>query len=226
MSTDVYDLTGDKTMNATSCVRLANFDLWPVRSTAGTSTLIGETGTSETAYRRPHAPRFAKPNNVLLTGLHLDISSTGELDCVTHSLRISDCVRPSLRLLDRIEASYRPRIAHSAADQVSQIRRPVWSRGSTAHSSQQLPGLSVDSYGGRQLVAYRIAKYTNLRSKRRVDSGQTKSIPGPIRRAVIESTSQLSNLHPRQRIFRGNSSGPQTTSALVKSPAINPKQNQ
>jgi len=53
MSADVHDLAGDKTMNATSCVRLANDDVWSVRSTGGASSLLGDNGASETAYRRP-----------------------------------------------------------------------------------------------------------------------------------------------------------------------------
>ncbi len=186
MSADVHDLTGDKTMNANSCVRLANDDLWPVRSTGGTSTLIADTGPGET-YRRPHAPRSAKSKNAVLSGLQFDISSTGELDSATHRLRISDCARLSLRLLDRIHATYRRRIGYSPADQVSEIRRPFWSRGKTAHSSHPLPRLSVDSYGSRQLVAYCRAKSTQLRSKRRGDSAQTKSIPSPIPRPVYRA---------------------------------------
>jgi hypothetical protein len=184
MSMDVHDLTGDKTMNAKPNVKLANDDVWSVRSTGETSALIANTRARKTAYRRPHAPRSAKPKNAALTGLHFDISSTGELDSATHRLRISDCARPSLRLLDRIQASYRLRIGYSPADQVSEIRRSVWSRVRTSHPSHPLPASSVNPYSRRRLAAYCRPKPTQLRSKTRVDCAQTKSIPDPIPRAV------------------------------------------
>ena len=184
MSADVHDLTGDKTMNSISCVRLANDDLWAVRSTGGASTLLGDNGASETAYRRPHAPRSDEPEKGVLTGLHFDISSTSELNSATHRSRISDCARPSIRVFERIQASYRRRIGYSPTDQVSQTRRLICIRGRTAHSSHPLPGLSVDSYSSPQLAAYCRPKSTQLRPKSRVDSAQTKSTPGPIPRAV------------------------------------------
>lgn len=119
-----------------------------------------------------------------MTCLHFDISSTSELSSATHRSRKSDCARPSLRLLNRIRASYRLRIGYSTANQASHIRRPVWSRGRTAHPSHALPASSVDFYSRRQFVQYCRPKSNHLWSKRRVDSAQTKSIPGPIRRTV------------------------------------------
>jgi hypothetical protein len=185
MFSDVHDLTGDKTMHATSCVRLANDDLCSVRSTGGTAALIADNGACETAaYRRPHAPRSGKPKNAALTGLRFDISSTSELRSATHRSRVSDCARSSPRLLGPVRASYRPRIGDSPTDHVSQTRRPIWSRGGTEHPSRSLPGLSADSYIRYQLVAYCGPNPTRLRSERRVVSPQTKSIPGPIPRAV------------------------------------------
>jgi hypothetical protein len=184
MSADVHDLTGDKTMNTNSCVRLADDDVWSVRPTGGTSTVITDSGTSESAYRRPHAPRSGKPKNAALTSLHFDISSTSERSGATHRLRVSECAPSSLRPLDRIRASYRRRIGDSPTDHVSQIHSPIWSRGRTAHSNHWLPGLSVDSYGRYQLVACCGPKSTQLRPKSRVDSAQTKSIPGPLPLAV------------------------------------------
>jgi hypothetical protein len=184
MSADVFDLTGDKTMNANSYVKLANDDVWSVRSTGGTSTLIADTGASETAYRRPHAPRSDKPKNGALTGLYFDISSTDELDSATHRSRIPDCARPSFRLLDGIQASYRRRIGYSPADQVSEIRCPVWIRVRTSHPSHPLPASSVNPYSRCQLEAFCRPKPTQLRSKTGVDCAQTKSIPGPIPRPV------------------------------------------
>jgi hypothetical protein len=89
MSADVHDLTGDKTMKSNAHVRLANDDVWSMRSTGGTSALIADTGASETAYRRPHAPRSGKPKSATLTGLHFDISSTSRLRSATHRSRIS-----------------------------------------------------------------------------------------------------------------------------------------
>ena len=68
MSADVHDLTGDMTMNANTNVRLANDDVWSMRSTGGTSALIADNGASEIAYRRPYAPRSAKPKTLSLTG--------------------------------------------------------------------------------------------------------------------------------------------------------------
>ena len=184
MSMDVHDLTGDKTMNATSCVRLANDDLRPVRLTGRALTLNGDTGASEAAYRRPHAPRSGKPNNAALTGLRFDISSTSKSSGATYGSRISDCSCRFLRLLDRIRAIYGRRIGYSASDQFSQIGRPIWSRGSTAYPSCPLPVSSVDSYSRRQLGTYCRPKSTQLRSKTRADSAQTKLIPSPIPRPV------------------------------------------
>ena len=185
MSADVHDLTGDKTMNANRNVKLANDDLWPVRSIGGTSALIADNGASEIVYRVPHAPCSGKPKNAALGRLLFDINSTNELrSSATHRSRISDCARPSLRLLHRIRASYRRRIGYSPIDQVNQIRRPIWSRGRIVHPSGPLPASSVNSYSRRQLSAYCRPKSTQLRSKSRVDSGQPKSIPGPIPRAV------------------------------------------
>jgi hypothetical protein len=185
MSADVHDLTGDKTMNANTNVRLANDNLWSVRPTGGTSALVADNGASESGYRRAHAPRSDTPNNAGLTGLHFDIRSTSEWRCsATHRLRISDCACPSLRPLDRIRASYRRRIGDSPTNQVSEIRDRICSRGRAAHPSHPLPASSVDSYRRPQLAACCRPKSTQLRSKRRVVSPQTKSIPGPIPRAV------------------------------------------
>ncbi len=154
MSTDVYDLTDDKTMNANTNVKLANDDVWSAHSAGGTSALIADTGASETAYRRPHAPRSAKPKSAALTGLHFDISSTSRLRSATHRSRISDYGLPIPSLLHLIRAGHRPRIGHSPVDQVSQIRRPVWSRVRNSHPSHPLPESSADSYIRRQLAAY------------------------------------------------------------------------
>ena len=170
-------------MNANSYVRLVNDDVWSVRPTGGTSTLIADTGASET-YRRPHAPRPGKPKNAALTGLHFDISSTSELrNSATQRPRISDCGHSSLRLIDRIRASYKRRIRESPTNQVSKIRHPILSPMPCA-SGLPLPASSVDYYNRRQLAAYCRPKSMQLRSKRRVDSAQTKSIPGPVPRAV------------------------------------------
>lgn len=185
MSADVHDLIGDKTMNANSYIRLANDDVWSLRSTGRTSALIADYGASETAYRRPHAPRSAKPKTAALTGLHFDISSTNELrTSATQRSRISDCARTSIRLLDRIQASYRLRIGCSPADQISQTRCPIWSRRRTAHPSHSLRVASVDSYSRRRLKAYCTPKSTQLRSKTRVDCAQTKLMTAPIPRSV------------------------------------------
>ena len=146
--------------------------------------------------RRPHAPRSSKPKNAALTGLHFDISSTGELRInATRKLRVSVSACPDLRLLDRIRVSYRRRIGDSPTDQVSQIHGPIWSPEGTAHSSHSRPGLlrgyllkvdrhSIDSHARHQLVAYCRPKSTQLRSKMGVDYAQTKSNPGPIPLAV------------------------------------------
>jgi hypothetical protein len=167
-------------------VRLANEVVLSARSTGTTQAALAEgNGASENAYGRPHAPRSGAPKNAALTGLLFDISSTGELrSSAPHRSRISECAPASLRRLDRIKASYRLRIGHSTADQVSQIRGPICSRGRVAHPSHPLPALSVDSDIRRQLAAHCRPKSIQLRSKRRVDSAQTKSIPGPIPRAV------------------------------------------
>lgn len=195
MSADVHDLTSDKTMNASTNVKLANDDVCSARSTVGTRALTEANGASEMC-RRPHAPRSSKPKNAALTGLHFDISPTSELGIsATRKLRVSVCGRPNLRLLDRIRVSYRRRIVDSPTDRVSQIHGPIWSRGSTAHSSHSLPGLlrrclskvdrhSIESYGRRQLFAYCKPKSTQLRSKMGVDYAQTKSNPVPIPLAV------------------------------------------
>lgn len=114
MSADVHDRTSDKTMNANTNVKLANDDVWSVRSIGGTSTLSGDTGASETAYRRPHAPRSGKPKNAALIGLHFDISSTSELrNSATRRLRVSNCLPPTRST----QACHRTRRRHST-DQV------------------------------------------------------------------------------------------------------------
>ncbi len=141
------------------------------------------TERAKTEHRRPHAPRSAMPKNSALTGLHFDISSKSELSSATQRSRISDCAPPSLRLFG-IRASYRRRIGYFPTDQVSQIRGPVYSRGRAAHPSHPLPASSVEPYSSRQLAGCCRPKSTQLRSKRRVDSAQTKSIPGPIPRTL------------------------------------------
>jgi len=162
----------------------ANGGVWSARSTGATLALTEGNGSSETAYRRPHAPRSAKPKDAALTSLHFDISSTTESSDATRRLRISECARPSLRPLSRIRASYRQPIEDSPTDQVSQIHSPIWSQGRTAHSSHVLQGLSVDSYCGRQLVAYCSPRFNQLQSTRRVSSAQAKSTAAPIPRPV------------------------------------------
>ena len=175
-------LHGDKTMYTNANVRPANDVLWS--ATGPTRALTEGNEASETAYRRPHAPRSAMPKNSALTGLHFDISSTSELSSATNRSRVSDCARTSIRLLDRIQASYRRGIGRSPADKVSQIRCPICSRRRTTHSSQPVPGLSVDSYRSSQLVAYCGPNATQLRSEAPVDCAQPKSISGPIPRPV------------------------------------------
>ena len=184
MSADVHDLTGDKTMNATTYVKLANDVVWSVSSRGGTSGLNAANGASETAYRRPHAPRSGMPKNPALTGLRFNINSTSECGSATHRFRKSDCARLSLRLLDRIQASYRLRIGYSHAHQVSEIRRLVWRQVWSSQPSHSLPTSSVNPFSRHQLAAYWRLKPIRLRSKTRVDRAQTKSIPGPIPRTA------------------------------------------
>ena len=212
-------------MNETANVKLANHAIWSTRLTRVTPALTEANGANKTRYPGAHAPRSGKPKNATLTCLHFDISSTSELNSATHRLRASECAPPSLRPMDRIRASYQRRIGHSPTDQVSQIRRPIWSRGRTAHSSHPLPGLSVDSYSRYQLVAYCGPKSTQLRSKRRVDSAQTKAIPVPIPRPVHRVAFTTLQLAPTITHFRSNLPGARTTAALIKSAAINPEQN-
>jgi len=122
-------------------VRLANEVVLSARSTGATQAALAEgNGASENAYGRPHAPRSGAPKNAALTGLLLDISSTGELrSSAPHRSRISECAPASLRRLDRIRASYRLRIGYSRTDQVSQIWRSILSRGRTAQSVTHRP---------------------------------------------------------------------------------------
>ena len=205
MSADAHDLTGDKTMNATWYVKLANDVVWSGRSRGGTSGLIGANGGSETAYRRPHAPRSVTPKNAALTGLHFDISATGELSSATHRSRISDCAPLSLRLLVRLRASYRRRIGYATIDHVSQIRRLIWGRVRTAHPSRPLPTSSVDSCSRRQLAVYGRPKSTHLRSKSALILRERSPSQVQFHEQVIASHSQLSDLCPRLSMFRSNS---------------------
>jgi hypothetical protein len=163
-------------------VRPAKNGVWSARSTG--ATLTEGNGAGETACRRPHAPRSAKPKITALIDLHFDISSTSELSIATNRSRISDCARASIRLSDRIRASYRRRIGYSPIDQVSQICRPIWSRARTAHPSYPLPASSVNPYCRCQLAPYCRRKPTQPWSKTRVDCAQPKSISGPIPRPV------------------------------------------
>jgi hypothetical protein len=184
MSTDVYDLTGDKTMNANTNVKLANDDVWSVNSTGATRALTEGNGAGETAYRRSHAPRSGKPKNAAFTGLHFDISSTSERSSATRRLRVSECARPSLRPLERIRASYRRRIGYSPANQVSEIRRMVWSQDALLSRVTRGPLRRSILTVSASLYLYCRPKSTQLRSNSSPDSAQTKSIRGPIPRAV------------------------------------------
>src|SRR6266567_4414890 len=169
MSADVHDLTGDKTMNASTNVKLANDDVCSARLTVGTRALTEANGASEKC-RRPHAPRSSKRKNAALTGLHFDISPTSELEIsATRKLRVSVCARPNLRLLDGIRLSYRRRIGDSPTDQVSQIHGPIWRPGLLRGYRLKVDRHSIDSHGRHQLVAYCRPKSTQLRSKRGVD---------------------------------------------------------
>ena len=165
-------------------VRPANGGVWSASSTGATRALTEGNGASETAHRRPHAPRSTKPQNAALTGLHFDISSAIELRSATQRWRISDCAPPSLRLFDGIRASYRRRIGYSPTNRVSEIRGRICSRGRAAHPSYALPASSVNSWSRRQLAACCRPRSIQLRSKRRVDYAQTKSMSGPIPPAV------------------------------------------
>ncbi len=161
-------------------VRPANEGVWSARSTGATRALTEGNGASETADRRPLAPRSIEPDKAVLAGPHFDISSASELRSATQRSRISDCAHPSLLLLDRIRASYRRRIGYSPTNQVSEIRSRICSRGRSAHPSYTLSTSSIDSYSGRQLAAYCKPKSTQLLSRSGIDSAQTKSISGPI----------------------------------------------
>ena len=153
-------------------------------ATGPTRALTEGNEASETAYRRPHAPRSAMPKNSALTGLHFDISSTSELSSATNRSRVSDCAHTSIRLLDRIQVGYRLRIGESPTNQVSEIGCPIWSRRHIAHQSHPIAASSVNHYFKCQPAPYCRAKITQLRSRSGVDSAQTKSIPGPNPRAV------------------------------------------
>ena len=216
-------LHGDKTMFTNANVRPANDVVWSARSTG--ATLTEGNGTSETAYRCPHAPRSDEPDKAVLAGPHFDISSASELRSATRRLQVPECVRPSLRPLDLIRASYRRRIGRSPTDQVSQIHSPIWGRGRTAHSSHPLPASPVSSTIGASLRTIADRNATTC-CKRRVDSAQTKSIPSPIPRPVHRVAFTTLQLAPTRRTFRSNLPRAQTTSALTKSAAINPEQNQ
>jgi hypothetical protein len=138
-------LHGDKAMYTNANVRSANGGVWSARSTGATRALTEGNGASETAYRRAHAPRSAKPKDAALTDLHFDISSTCELRSATHGSRILDCARPILRLLDRIQASRRLRIGYSPTDQVSEIRRTSSQTGYTRYPSLHLTSCRLSS---------------------------------------------------------------------------------
>ena len=175
-------LHGDKTMFTNENARSAND---AVRSATGPTRALSESnGASETADRRPHAPRSDEPEKAVLARPHFDISSASELRSATQRSRISDCAHPSPRLLAHIRANYRRPIGYSPTNQVSEIRSRICSRVRAAHPSYPLSTSSVDSYGGRQLAACCRPKSNQLRSKRRVDSTQTKSMSGPIPTAV------------------------------------------
>lgn len=118
-------LHGDKAMYTNANVRSVNGGVWSVRSTGSTRALTEGNGASETAYRRPHAPRSAKPKDAALTDPHLDISSTCEVRSATHGSRILDCARPILRLLDRIQARRRLRIGYSPPTKSARLAAQV-----------------------------------------------------------------------------------------------------
>lgn len=223
MSADVHDLTGDKTMNANKNVKLANDDLWPVRSTGGTRALTEGNGPGET-YRRPHAPRSDKPKNAVLTGPHFAINSTSELrSSATRRLRVSEGAPPSLRVLDRIQASYRLRIGYSPADRVSQIRRLVWSRGRTAHPRHPLPASSVDSYSRRQLAAYCRPNPPNCGQRPALIARKRSRSEVQFPRAVHGFDFTTLQLAPTTTRVPKQLTRSETTAAVIKSAAINPE---
>jgi hypothetical protein len=202
MSADVQDLTGDKTMNANTNVKLTNGNVRWTRSTGAPRALTEGNGAVE-MYRRPHAPRSGKAKNAALIGLHFDISLTSELRIsVTHRSRLSDCAHSSLRPLDLIRASYRRRIGAHRSTSSARITARF---GAGTHLAFESPAASIV---GRlpQLAPACGPLQTEIQpwSKRRADSAQTNSITGRFHGQFIGATSQLSNLRPRRRMFRSN----------------------
>ena len=197
-------------------VRPANDVECSARSTGATRALAEGNGASEAAYCRPHAPRAGAPNNAALTGLHSDISSASGLRSATRRSRISDCAPASPRLLGRIRARNRRPIGGSPTDQVSEIRRPVWSRRRTAHPTHPLRASSVNLYSWCHVASHYIPKPTQLRSKRRVDSSQTNSIPDPIRRAIHHAAFTTLRLAPTMTYASKHLTGSASAAALIK----------
>ena len=162
-------------------VRPANDAVW---SATGPSRVLTESnGASETVDRRAHAPGYAKPKDAASTTLHFDISSTGELDSATHRLRISHCARRSLRVLDRIQASYRLRSGYSPANQVRFAARfGAEDRVHIRVTRDQLRRSTLTVSASLYPIANR--NPPNCAPNSSPDSAQTKSIRGPIPRAV------------------------------------------
>lgn len=117
-------------------------------------------------YRRLHAPRSGTPKNEALIDFSFDIGSTNELPIkTTHVLLRRDGAFHS-RPLDRIQASYRRRIEYSRTDQVCQFQRPMYRLLCSGDSRHSLSASPVDAHSRHQLGAYRIRKYTQLRSRK------------------------------------------------------------
>ena len=172
----------DETMNAAASVKTTNDDVRSTRSTSATPALNGGNRASQTRYRRPHAPQSGTPKKAALIDFSFDIGSTNELPIgTTHVLLRPDRAFNS-RPLDRIRTSYRRRIEYSRTDPVCQIQCPMYRPLCSGDPRHSLPALSVDAHSGLHLGADRIRKYTQLRSRSRVDSAQTMSNPGLIPR--------------------------------------------
>jgi len=162
-------------------VRRANEAVWS--TTGPTRALTESNGASETVDRRAHAPRSAKPKDAASTTLDFDKSSTGELDSATHRLRISHCARRGLRVLDRIQASYRLRSGYSPANQVRFAARfGAEDRVHIRVTRDQLRRSTLTVSASLYPIANR--NPPNCAPNRCPDSAQTKSIRGPIPRAV------------------------------------------
>jgi hypothetical protein len=162
-------------MSATTDVKFAYVSCvkW---SAGGALAWAKGTTANEPWHCRPHGPRPDTLKNTVVARLLVDTNSTKELPSgTTQRWRKSNCACLSSRLLVGVENTNVLHLQVYCPECAGKIRRPHWCTGCSADSSWRLTGLSVESHSTCRLAANCRLRSIQMRSKRRVDSGQVQS---------------------------------------------------